>query len=245
MLFHRITATAAALAGLGLRRMLGSAQMPLLATLVAGGVLLAGNASAVVVLSDNFDTEGSGTVLNFNAFTNWDVLNGAVDLIQSGDFSIDCVGGAGRCVDLAGTSISAGDLVSKTTFAAGAYTLRFDLSGNQRGASLNDEVTVTLGDLNESFTKAFDAPFETITRNLTIGGGGDKLTFSHAGFDFVGLILDNVILETRDAGDVGNAIPEPASLTLFGAGLAGLDLMMRRRRRSRRCSGRRLSPHPA
>lgn len=53
---------------------------------------------------------------------------------------------------------------------------------------------VTLGShLDEAFTKAFDAPFETITRSFSVTTASSAhLVFEHYRGDNIGLVLDNV-----------------------------------------------------
>jgi len=184
-------------------------------------VMLAGGANAAVLLSDNFDGETNGTPQG--TFGNWSVANGTVDVVSNNTFSIFCAGGAGKCVDLDGTSNDAGDLISNFLFLPGDYTLTFDFSGNQRNGT-TDSMLVTMGSLSETFSSNNDN-FLTVVRNVTVGAGpGDNLTFSHFGGDNTGLILDNVRVESIDA------IPEPATLALFGAGLVGVGFLRRRRK---------------
>ncbi|MFK8016044.1 MAG: PEP-CTERM sorting domain-containing protein [Gammaproteobacteria bacterium] len=170
------------------------------------------SASTVNFLQDDFDDETAA--LNYSSFENWTVLTGAIDTIASGTFGIDCAGGTGICIDLDGSSGDAGELVTNDTFAAGVYTLSFALSGNQRVPSADDEVTVLFGDLSESISISDPfAPFEIFTRTVTVGVGGDVLTFSHAGGDNVGLILDNVTVAP---------VPLPGAFYLFATACIGL-----------------------
>ena len=109
---------------------------------------LAVPARAALVFSDSFDLdEPPGTsILNYTGFANWDITAGAIDLIGHGGFGIACQSIA--CVDMDGTSGAAGTLATKATFGAGSYTIRFDISGNQRnGNGGTDSLTVTFGDL--------------------------------------------------------------------------------------------------
>lgn len=181
--------------------------------------LTVASASTVNFFQDGFDDENAA--LNYSSFENWTVHGGAVDTISSGSFGIDCVGGSGICIDLDGSSGDAGDLVTNDTFAAGVYTLSFALSGNQRVTSADDEVTVLFGDLSESISILDpSAPFVVFTRTVTVGAGGDVLTFSHAGGDNVGLILDNVTI---------TPVPLPGALYLFVT--AGMGLFAGRLRK--------------
>lgn len=71
-----------------------------------------------------------------------------------------------------------------------------------------------------------DYQLETVS-NLTTSSGATTLTFvgrQDPGWD----ALDNVDVEQNRAG--GTSVPEPATLALFGAGLAGLGVFRRRRK---------------
>jgi hypothetical protein len=111
------------------------------ATLLACGLAAALPADAGVIFADSFDAEpGSGdgasglSGRNYDRFTQWTVAAGTVDLVAQGDFAdgpgILCRGGAGKCVDLDGSSNAAGTLISvPIALAAGEYRLSFALAG--------------------------------------------------------------------------------------------------------------------
>lgn len=184
---------------------------------IATGMLLLSPlpAASATIFEDNFDSEGPGSILNYTGWANWNVTAGAADIIQNGGFGLTCVGGAGSCVDLDGTLSQAGELTSNFTIGAGVYTISFDISGNQRHGP-TDGLTVVFGDLNETFFRDPDDPFETITRNVTVGAGGDQIVFTHDGSDQLGIILDNVLVE--DA----LAISSPGIAVIFGFAAFGI-----------------------
>lgn len=169
-----------------------------LATILTA-TLFAATAQAGAIFQDNFDAEGvpGSSVLNYNSFDKWTVEEGTVDLIADpNQWGIDCVGGTGKCVDLDGSTGNAGTLKSIAfTLNPGTYTLSFDISGNQRGSS-DDTMLVTLGGfLNESFTLAATAPWQTIIRDITVSTQTtDSIIFNHDGGDNIGIILDNLSL---------------------------------------------------
>ena len=108
-------------------------------------------AHAALMFSDTFSTDAGSSVLNFNAFGNWNVTGGSaknphtVDYIRTGGYGIDCVGNAGGCVDLDGSTGHAGVMTTKDAFALMAgttYLFSLDLSGNQRN---NNTDRVTFG----------------------------------------------------------------------------------------------------
>jgi hypothetical protein len=192
-----------------------------------------GNAGAALLFTDNFNAEPPvSSVLNYNAFANWNVSNGTVDLIVSGQFSIDCAGGVGKCVDMDGSGSNAGRIDTKTTFnlAPGDYVLSFSASGNQRlTTALNDSMTFGFDGITSSATISDpNAPFATFTLPFTLSvTTSGTVFFEHAGGDNIGIILDNVVLESRDTP---GGVPEPSVLLLMGVAAAAGAIGFRRRR---------------
>jgi hypothetical protein len=179
-------------------------------------------ASAAVVFSDDFNSYDGQ--LNWTPPTNWTVPGpGTVDLIgetPSGT-SFDFYPGNGGYVDLDGSNGVAGTLQSIQNFAAGTYTLTFDLGGNARG-DVDKTTTITLGDFTQSIDLASSdtlAPY-----SVTFKTNGGQLSFADlpGGNGNIGNILDNVVL---------SAIPEPAtwSVMLLGFGALGAAMRMKRR----------------
>ena len=189
-------------------------------------------AAPVVLFTDDFESEAVTILtshLNYSAFENWNVVDGAVDLIYSPNFGIECAGTGRWCVDLDGTTNNAGRLESRSVFTLSpgiTYTLTFDISGNQRNAG-TDSMTFGLTDgatdiFSDTIIKAGTDPFETVTRYVTVASATNAvLFFDHAGGDQFGMILDNVTL---------TAIPVPAAIWLFGSGLLGLVVVSRHKK---------------
>ena len=188
-------------------------------------VVISTSAQASAIFQDSFDTEGTpgASTLNYSSFANWTVAAGSVDLINSGNYGIDCVGNTGKCVDLDGSTKNAGTLNSNSiTLSAGVYSLMFDISGNQRG-STDDALNVTLaGLINESFTLSANDPWQSVVRTFTVAADTTGfISFNHSGKDNIGIVLDNVSV---------SAVPEPGTLALLGLGLAGLGAARRRQK---------------
>lgn len=200
--------------------------LSLLSLLAAGWLSI--SASADVIFEDNFDSEAApgASILDYNSFGQWTVTDGTVDLISSGGFGISCAGGSGKCVDLDGSTGNAGVLTSSLlNLTAGNYALSFDISGNQRNGS-SDSLLVTLsGFVNEVFELAGGDPWTSITRYFTLDSANSAaIAFSLSGGDNVGIILDNVVLQSLERVEV----PEPSSFMLLMLGLLGLVLARRK-----------------
>jgi hypothetical protein len=156
---------------------------------------------------DTFNSENGGVgVLNYNSFANWAVSEGTVDLIGNGFF--DFLPGNGLFVDLDGSTSNSG-LMSSNSLASSTYYLSFDLAGSQRGST--ETVTVKIGsDIIDVITISSNVGFTNYTYS---GFGNGALSFLNSSNDNIGALLDNVNF---------NAVPEPTTLLLLGAGLIGL-----------------------
>jgi PEP-CTERM motif len=183
------------------------------------GAVLVGaaiQAQAAVVFSDNFDASASG--LNVVP-TGWIVTDGTVDVV-GGSF---CQ--SGQCVDLDGSTGNAGVLSRTFSLDGGVeYNLSFELSGNKRGGS--DDVTIMFGAQSLVLTGLPSAePYTNHTLHFRPDADGVyAITFSNAGGDNIGALLDNVSI-------VSIPIPEPQTYVLMALALAAVGVATRRRRK--------------
>ena len=191
-------------------------------------------AHAMVIFSDNFNTENGGVgALNYNSFANFAVSDGTVDLIGNGFFDFPPVtNGHGLYVDLDGSTSDAGlMLADPIAVSPGSYTLFFQLAGNQRQGG-DDIVAINLFlDGTNIFTGNILVPqsdgFLGHLIPFEVASGGD-FTFSFqnsGGAVNIGALLDNIAI---DQVREGRSVPEPASMLLLGSAFA-LGLARRRR----------------
>jgi hypothetical protein len=180
-------------------------------------------ATAGTILSENFDELTPAlTVTSVGAFSAINSTN--VDVVDNTmGYGNLCAGPeASNCVDLGGTGGNAnGILQSNTQFAAGQYLLSFDLVGSGRGQT--DATTVNFGDYDEVFTLTSGDIANVANVLVTLPTPG-YLTFSEDPLDGngnIGNLLDNVSI---------SAVPEPFTLSIFGAGLAGATALRRRKK---------------
>lgn len=182
---------------------------------------LAGAASAAVVFSDNFDANTAGV----NATpTGWTVSDGTVDIIGNGFF--DFLPGNGLYLDMDGSTSNAGRISRQLALTGGvAHLLAFDLAGNHRNGA-QEQVDVVFGGAGGSYSLPRTAGFTTFSLAFTPATTGSyTLSFEGQGGDNIGMLLDRVVISSREP----NGVPEPHGLGLAALGLAGLALSRRRR----------------
>lgn len=185
--------------------------------LCIGAVLFAAAvaAQAAVVFSDNFDESISG--LNVVP-TGWTVTDGTVDVVSDGFCQ------SGLCVDLDGSTSNAGVLSRSFSLTGGvSYTLSFDLSGNKRGGS--DDVTIMFGSASSVITGLLaTAPYATHFLSLTpLADGIYTISFSNAGSDNIGALLDNVAINSA-------VVPEPQTYIMIALALVAITIGRRGRK---------------
>ncbi len=187
--------------------------------------VMAFTSRASILYFDDFNAEHGGVgALNFTDFSKgWAVTKGSVDLIGNGFY--DFFPGNGLFIDLDGTTGQAGILSNSLTFESGVgYLLSFDIGGNQRGGN-SDSVHLSVETLLPTQTIRMK-PFDALTHlEFSFIGDGKThaLTFEGLGGDNIGLLLDNVKVESHVP------VPEPVTMLLLGAGLIGLGFVGHKR----------------
>ncbi|HKO71528.1 MAG TPA: PEPxxWA-CTERM sorting domain-containing protein [Bradyrhizobium sp.] len=188
----------------------------------------ASTANAAVLLNETFNTYPQQ--LNWvPPAAIWTVTSGSVDLIGETPTgtSFDFYPGNGGFVDLHGSTGAAGTLRSQVTFAAGDYSLAFDLGGNARGDGSKSTV-ISLGSFSRTLTLASNDPLQQFLFSFTTTIAG-SLSFADLAGGNIGNILDNVSLSSG----LASAVPEPSTWAMMILGFAGIGFMAYRRKEQR------------
>jgi Protein of unknown function (DUF642)/PEP-CTERM motif len=170
------------------------------------------------IFADDFNANAVGPNL---APTGWTVTNGTVDIVGPGFFGGLCAAGGDKCIDLDGSTNDAGVLSHDFSLTAGiTYTATFELAGNQRGGK--DRITVSFGSSVFTFAAlAANTAWSNYEVEFTPTSSGIyALSFSNAGGDNIGAVLDNVAIQ---------AVPEPETYAMLLAGLGLMGTIARRK----------------
>lgn len=197
----------------------------------AAALIVAPVASASTTFFDNFDSYvGGGSGIYPDSKTNWDgastwtITDGTVDLVANGNWGLTCLGNAGKCIDIDGSSKDSGFMFTELNLDPGKYVISFWLAGNGRSAKRGpDDVTVEVDGLfDANFNLAYDANWSEYTDTFTVAQGSTQtLSFTSTSGDNVGAMLDSVSIR---------AVPEPATWLMMLAGFAMTGFALKRRK---------------
>jgi len=204
-------------------------------------------ASATPIFEESFDAEpglgdgaSGGSGIGYDAFAQWTVSDGTVDLVADGDFGIRCLGEAGKCVDLDGATFDAGTLTSTAlSVDPGTYRLEFWLAGTASvftgdAAATPNVVDVSVSDLfSTSITRDQGDPFARFVGVFEVTAAREiQIQFDNQGGDQFGAMLDDVQLAL---------VPAPASSVLVVFGGASVPVFRILALRHRRAGGSRFA----
>lgn len=187
-----------------------------------------------VTFSDDFNSY-TGQLAVTGTFGSWNVSQGSIDLIPIGNQFNFYPGSNGTYVDLNGSTSQLGGISTVQSFAAGYYTLTFNLGGSLGGQGDVDPNTkkqtiVSLGNWSTTIALAPDAGWTSQTFSFTTDGGTLNFVSLFSGDDEnrnVGNILDNVVLVDPAP------TPLPSTWSMLISGFFGVGFMayLGRRRR--------------
>lgn len=194
----------------------------------AMGAMWAQASQAAPIFFDDFNSTAQS--LNQYTFAKWDVTAGSVDVIGDGGPYAFLPVGNGNYVDLNGSTGSPGQLTTRQIFAAGTYTVEFDLAGSRGGAGNVDpashttQIAFSIGGTTQSLTLSPTAPLTHYSFTFTTTGAG-RLSFTDliGGNPNVGNLLDNVSV---------TAVPEPSTWAMMILGFLGVGFVAYRRKSS-------------
>jgi Protein of unknown function (DUF642)/PEP-CTERM motif len=217
-----------------------------MAILLATAFAAAGSAQANDLVNGSFElgthtNDGNNTetfLAGATAITGWTTVGSHVSWIADPNPFLLTAQDGSRFLDLTGYTAGApfgGVTQTITTTPGASYVLTFQLgSYTARWGGPPVSITASAGGTSQLFTDAATHTASTWTLetlDFTAKGASTAITLQGAaGVNYIG--LDNVDVECATSGGCGGShgVPEPATLSLLGLGLAALGL--RRRDRS-------------
>ena len=191
-----------------------------------------------VTFSDDFNSY-TGALDVTGTFGGWHVSQGSIDLIPIGNQFHFYPDSNGTYVDLNGTSGQLGGISTVQSFAAGNYTLTFNLGGSVGGDNNVDPNTkkqtiVSLGDWSTTIGLMPNDGWTSQTFSFTTTGGTLNFASLPSGEGEnrnVGNILNNVVLVDPAP------TPLPSTWSMLISGFFGIGFMVYLGTRKRRRDG--------
>jgi hypothetical protein len=187
----------------------------------------AASAATVTVFEDKFEY-GEAIPVPGSTLGGWTISEGSIDLLGPGSYASWCGAGQGSCLDMNGSTSTAGKIEQLITglISGQTYELTFDYGNNQNSKSATVAEVLEFGIdglLGSVSVFAVSTMQSSMIYSFVATGTSATLFFRDAGTtpgDNGGPLLDNVRLST---------VPLPAGGLLLLGGLAGLAALRRRK----------------
>lgn len=202
----------------------------LIAALLVTAPLFALAAPVNLVANGSFETPavGPGTWTIVNSAVGWTVGPNGLEIRNN------VAGSAYVGSNFAELDTSANSWISQAlnTVAGQSYSLSFAYTNrpDNQGAASNG-LAWSIGGLGGTVGNNTDTSWATFSTTFIGTGSPMTLRFAAVGTsDGYGTSLDNIVVNTINAGGNAAAVPEPESLALMLAGLGAMGIVLRRRK---------------
>lgn len=202
------------------------------------GILAVGalSAHANLIQNGSFENNGSNLAVDYGLWQTYNSINGwsntgYVEVQNNGLYGVGTVAADGtKWLELDSYSSYSITTQSFSAVAGQTYTVSFAYAGRPDAPSSDDVMLVTLNGVQKSYSTVPSVGgngalnWNTVSFDF-VSTGTDNLTFKDGGpSNSYGMLLDNVSVNVA-------AVPEPATLGLFGIGLLAMAVAVRARTR--------------
>lgn len=203
------------------------------------GLVAAPAFATTTLFFDDFESNVSGAN---RTPSGWGLSAGLVDTLGPGYYPDLCYN-VGRCIDMDGSGSGAGTIQTTQSFSllvGETYTLSFQYSWNYFMQQNPNTMDFGVGAFIETMTTTGTRPAAWQSKSFSFIGDGSTgaIRFKHYGFDYGGIIIDDVKLVgplVPTGGGTGvnppppSPVPLPLPAAMLGAALAGFAWLGRRR----------------